>query len=365
MSNSTENRWFVATFYKFKHLSDVEAYQKALEAKAAELGMRGLVILGSEGINSTVAAPSEAAMDAFKQYIRESVEDAGLMFKNSFAPSAPFRRFKVKVREEIVTLGVPDLFPEAGNNHHLSPEEWNRVLKEESDFLLIDTRNWYETKIGTFKGAVNPGIDVFTEFPQWLEEQKFQKDKKMLIFCTGGIRCEKGILELQRLGYNNVFQLEGGILKYIEEKPNDMFEGECFVFDHRVAVDQNLEPSKKYKLCPHCGQPAEIKINCSRCDSEALICDDCTSKDFAKETCTKNCANQWQLHPGKKGPRQALPFELEKTGLPSDVKTVGKLSSKKNYSRRSGPGAVPSPIAGAKMPSASTSSSSQSTSPSN
>lgn len=311
-AQSSAQKYFVTTFYKFKHLSNLEDFQKCLEETAAKYGIRGLVILGHEGINATVAAPSEESMELFKNYIRESVESPDLLFKNSYAPSAPFRRFKVKIREEIVTLGTPDLFPDQEKNHHLTPDQWNQVLKEESDFLLIDTRNWYETKIGTFKGAVNPGIDQFTEFPEWLEKQNYSKDKKMLIFCTGGIRCEKGILELQRQGYNNVYQLEGGILRYIEEYPNDQFEGECFVFDHRVAVDQNLQPSQKYKLCPHCGQPAEVKITCSRCDTEALICLECTEKTWAKETCTKNCAYQYQLHPGKKGPRQALPFEVEK-----------------------------------------------------
>ncbi len=320
-AGAEQRRYFVSTFYKFLHIKDVEGTKKALEDRAEQLGMRGLVILGSEGVNSTVAAPSEEAMELFKAFIRETFNSPEQIFKNSFAPSAPFRRFKVKIREEIVTLGTPELFPDLAKNHHLTPEEWNKVLKEESDFLLIDTRNWYETKIGTFKGAINPGIDVFTEFPQWLEEQNYSKDKKMLIFCTGGIRCEKGILELQRQGYNNVFQLEGGILKYIEDKPNDQFEGECFVFDHRVAVDQNLEPSKKYKLCPHCGQPAEIKINCSRCDTETLICEDCSAKPVVKETCTKNCAHQWELRPGRKGPRQALPFELEK-GVLKGAKVV-------------------------------------------
>jgi len=305
-------RYFITTFYKFKKLTNLEDFQRCLEETAARLGVRGLVILGPEGINSTVAAPSQDAMEIFKNYIRESVSAPDLLFKNSYAPSAPFRRFKVKIRDEIVTLGTPDLFPEASKNHHLTPEEWNQVLKEESDFLLIDTRNWYETKVGTFKGAVNPGIDQFTEFPEWLEKQNYSKDKKMLIFCTGGIRCEKGILELQRQGYNNVFQLEGGILKYIEDFPNDQFEGECFVFDHRVAVDQKLEPTVKYKLCPHCGQPSSITITCSRCDSEALICEDCVHKAWLRETCTKNCAYQYELHPGKKGQRQELTFELEK-----------------------------------------------------
>ncbi len=307
---SAPARFFITTFYRFLHLDNLEKYQDLLEKKAAELGVRGLVILGKEGVNSTVAAPSEDAMEMFKNFIREQFQAPDLLFKNSFAPTAPFRRFKVKVRDEIVTLGTPELFPDSkGKNHHLTPDEWNKVMKEESDFLLIDTRNWYETKVGTFKGAVNPGIDQFTEFPEWLEKQNYSKDKKMLIFCTGGIRCEKGILELQRQGYDNVYQLEGGILKYIEDHPNDQFEGECFVFDHRVAVDQKLEPSKTYKLCPHCGQPAKVAITCKRCDTHALICDECEHRSWRKDTCSKNCAHHLELRPHQKGPKQIVSFE--------------------------------------------------------
>jgi UPF0176 protein len=223
-----------------------------------------------------------------------------------------------------VTLGTPELVPSEGVNHHLSPAEWNQVLKTENDFVMIDTRNWYETQIGTFKGALDPKTEQFTEFPEFVEKQKIPQDKKMLIFCTGGIRCEKGILELQRRGYKNVYQLEGGILNYLKEYPNDQFEGECFVFDHRVALDQNLQPSTKYGLCPHCGQPSEIKIDCLRCDSEELICVDCAKLEFKKDTCSKNCAHQWKLHPGRKGAKQMVPFEIEqlKAEGVADVPTI-------------------------------------------
>ena len=148
----------------------------------------------------------------------------------------------------------------------------------------------------------------------------------MLIFCTGGIRCEKGILDLQKQGYENVYQLEGGILNYLAQYPNDEFSGECFVFDHRVAVDQNLKASKRYTLCPHCGQPAATEIKCKRCDHPEKICVSCSHEAFKGETCSKNCANQWKLHPGHKGNRQFLPFELEilaaKTGNETDIKEI-------------------------------------------
>jgi UPF0176 protein len=309
---NTPLNYYVTTFYKFLKLADVPAIQKDLEDKAAALDVKGLIILGSEGFNSTCAATSLESFEAWKQFIRSYFNLPDLFFKDSTSPKAPFRRFKIKVREEIVTTGIPEMMPPDGKNYHLSPEEWNRVMKEEEDYVMIDTRNWYEYKIGTFKGALNPDIEKFTDFPEYIEAQGIGKDKKMLIFCTGGIRCEKGILELQKQGYDNVFQLEGGILNYMKEYPRDQFEGECFVFDHRVALDQDLQPSTQYGLCPHCGQPSEKKIDCVRCDSPELICVDCAELEFKKDTCSKNCAHQWKLHPGRKGAKQVVPFEIEK-----------------------------------------------------
>ncbi|QDK37900.1 rhodanese domain-containing protein [Bdellovibrio sp. NC01] len=309
-TNATKH--YVTTFYKFLKLANPEQVQKDLENKAEELNVKGLVILGHEGYNSTVSASSQESFEQWKQFVREYFNQPDQFYKDSYSEKAPFRRFKVKIREEIVTTGIPEMMPPEGINHHLTPTEWNKVLKEEKDYVMIDTRNWYEYKIGTFKGALNPNIEKFTDFPQYIEAQGISKDKKMLIFCTGGIRCEKGILELQKQGYNNVFQLDGGIINYLNEYPNDQYEGECFVFDHRVALDQNLQPSTKYGLCPHCGQPSEIKIDCARCDSEELICVDCAKLEFKKDTCSKNCAHQWKLHPGKKGAKQLVPFEVEK-----------------------------------------------------
>lgn len=298
--------YYVSAFYYFTPVENPEVLKPELEALANKLGLCGLVILGKEGINSTLAAPSVEALAEIKTWVVNTFNKPDLLFKDSKCEKAPFNRFSVKVRDEIVTLKTPELTPDMRANHHLSPEEWNKVLKEEDDFLLIDTRNWYEFNIGTFKGAVNPKIDQFTEFPEWVEQQNYDKNKKMLIFCTGGIRCEKGILEMQRRGYNNVYQLEGGILNYLEKAPNDQYEGECFVFDHRVAVDQSLQPSARYKLCPHCGQPAEQKIECGRCDTEAYICGDCLKLAFKGETCSKNCAYHFERFPGRKGERQVV-----------------------------------------------------------
>ena len=203
------NNYYVTTFYYFKNLKNLELIQQELELQATGFNMTGLIILGPEGFNATVSLNSEEDRKAYQNYIRIFFSVPDLFFKDSESHKAPFRRFKIKIREEIVTAGIPEMSPDTTQNNHLTPAEWNRVLKEEKDILVIDTRNWYETKIGTFKGAVNPKIDKFTEFPDYVEKNPISKDQKMLIFCTGGIRCEKGILELQSQGFNNVYQLDG------------------------------------------------------------------------------------------------------------------------------------------------------------
>ncbi len=307
--NQSVHSYYISTFYHFFPLSELETVKTELKAIAEKHKTLGLIVIGPEGFNSTVSAESAENLAAFKESLQKHYGITISNFKDSFSDVPPFRRFSVKVREEIVTAGIPGRSPEPGINHHLSAEEWDRVLKNEKNFALIDTRNWYEYKIGTFKGAINPNIEKFTEFPAFFESQQIPKDKKILIFCTGGIRCEKGILELQDKGYKNVFQLDGGILKYMEEKPRQEFEGECFVFDNRVAVDADLKPSTKYKLCPHCGQPAHIKIECKRCDTEALLCEPCLELEWKKDTCSKNCAYQYELHPDRKGKHQILHYE--------------------------------------------------------
>lgn len=308
MTNALENTYYVSTFYRFTPFQNPEDVKKLLEEQAKTLQIRGLIIIGTEGLNATASANNAENMLLFKKFICELVKTPDLFFKDSVSNKNPFRRFKVKIREEIVTLGTPELIPPEGVNHHLTPEEWNQVLENEKDYLLIDTRNWYETKIGTFKGAINPGIDKFTEFPEYVEKHQIPKDKKMLIFCTGGIRCEKGILELQRQGFDNVYQLEGGIINYLQQFPERNYEGECFVFDHRVALDQDLNPTKKYGLCPHCGQPSNVEITCKRCDSHELICENCHELEWKKDTCSKNCAYQYELHPDRKAPAQVKLF---------------------------------------------------------
>lgn len=283
------NTFKITAFYKFLklHAADLPRIQSSLESLARENEISGLIILAEEGVNGTIAGPP-IGIDRFKANLPEVLNCDSVLFKDSWAAKDPFNRFKIKLRDEIVTIGDPNLFPEQRVNHHLSPEEWNKVLKEE-DVLILDTRNFYETAVGLFENAVDPNISSFNEFPAYLDQANIPKNKKVLMYCTGGIRCEKAILEMQRRGYQNVYQLEGGILKYLEQFPNGAFKGECFVFDHRVAVDSNLQPTKNYHLCAQCGDPGNVTCTCPYCEGPAKVCQKCASTDSGK-ACSKNCA---------------------------------------------------------------------------
>lgn len=278
----------VTAFYKFIRIppNQIPEVESEITLSAASLGIKGLIILAPEGANGTVAGSPEK-LEKFKEFLIKSLGAEVITFKDSWATKNPFRRFKIKLRDEIVTLGKPEIFPDLIKNNHLPPAEWHKVLENE-DVILLDTRNSYETALGIFENAVDPDIKTFNEFPEYIEQAKIPKEKKILMYCTGGIRCEKAIVEMQQRGYENVYQLEGGILKYIEEFPNGKFKGECFVFDHRVSVDQHLNPSNKYHLCIHCGDPGELKTPCLNCGQEAKICNNCAGDESLK-TCSKNC----------------------------------------------------------------------------
>ncbi len=281
------NSYKAAAFYKFVAISKAEHQniKLALAQEAARLSVLGLIIMAEEGINGTIAG-LDADVDQFLTFLKSYPWANELEAKFSPSHFQPFKRFKVDLRPEIVTSKNLDLVVD-GKNNHLSAEEWHKWLNSDNPPILVDTRNDYESRIGTFKGAIAPPIKEFSEFATYLENSELPKDKPMFIFCTGGIRCEKAIYEANRLGYNNTYQLDGGILKYMEHYPEGgAFEGECFVFDNRVAVDSKLMPSKRFKLCPHCGEPGEIKFNCANCGTESVSCENCRPKN----ACSKNCA---------------------------------------------------------------------------
>jgi len=288
--------WHIVTFYKFLPFpkAEVQALRDAWFAEGERLEICGLFLVAEEGVNATIAG-SEENIAAFLASVERTT--GPLTLKRSEAGKKPFRRWKVSIREEIVAIGKPSMHPSSDMNRHLTPEEFKKTIETE-DVVIVDARNTYETAIGKFKNAFDPRTKTFQEFPDAVKNAKLPKDKKILMYCTGGIRCEKALMEMQEQGYEHVYQLQGGILSYIEAFPATHFEGECFVFDHRVAVDQALEPSKKYGLCAFCGDPGDMREPCLCCGAESVRCADCAPTHEA--LCSKRCV-QTMTHRRKRG----------------------------------------------------------------
>jgi UPF0176 protein len=257
-SGSTHN---VAALYRFVELDDYVSLKEPLLGHMQSLQINGTLLLAREGINGTVAG-SPTAIDSLLHFLRTDPiwrgRLADLEVKLSSTATPPFARCKVKLKKEIVTMGVADIDPGKSVGTYVRPQEWNALISD-PDVITIDTRNDYEIKVGTFKGAVNPHTETFREFPGYAQrELDPQKHKKVAMFCTGGIRCEKSTAYMKSQGFAEVYHLQGGILKYLEEVPKDesLWEGECFVFDERVAVDHDLQPGR-YTQCHACRMPLD------------------------------------------------------------------------------------------------------------
>ena len=281
----------VTSFYKFFSIKkkQLEECRKELLKTARSLNIRGLVLIGEEGLNVTLCG-KEKQLEDCKKYINHLFKES-FFWKDSYCEKWNFKRLSVKIKKEIINAGTNCAWPK-GKNGHLSPKEWEHKLK--SKVQILDVRNTYEVEIGWFQGSKNLNINSFQDFSKKLGNFNMDKNKETLIYCTGGIRCEKAIEIMKSTGFKTVYQLEGGILNYLKEFPDSHFKQECFVFDHRVALDQNLQASKKYALCPHCGQAADLHISCKYCGQSRVICKHCKKKSFHYETCSKNCAYHFQ-----------------------------------------------------------------------
>ncbi len=245
----------VAALYKFARLSGLPALQAQLQAACDKAEVCGTLLIAHEGINGTIAG-SRGGIDDVLATIRGIPALGDLEHKESSAATQPFYRMKVRIKKEIVTIGIPEVDPNEAVGTYLNPAEWDKVIAD-PDTIVIDTRNDYEVKIGTFKNAVNPGTENFGEFPAYVRDNLDPaKHKKIAMFCTGGIRCEKASAYMKKLGFEEVYHLKGGILKYLETTPEEKSQwlGECFVFDQRVAVTHGLAGGS-YSLCPSCRYP--------------------------------------------------------------------------------------------------------------
>lgn len=245
----------VATLYKFVTLTDAAILRSQLLALCQTHGVKGTLLLAHEGLNGTIAGSREG-IDTVLAFLLADPRFADLDVKESSATATPFERMKVKLKREIVTLGRPEADPAQQVGTYVSPQAWNQVISD-PDVVVIDTRNAYEVAIGTFSGAINPETQSFRDFPDYVQTHLDPKQHtKVAMFCTGGIRCEKASAYLLSQGFEAVYHLKGGILKYLEEVPENesLWQGECFVFDERVAVRHGLQPGS-YEMCRSCGHP--------------------------------------------------------------------------------------------------------------
>ena len=245
----------VAALYHFTKFSDYKKLQDPLRKICNSEGIKGSLLIAYEGINGTISG-SRSGIDAVLKHIRSMPGCSDLEHKESFASEIPFKRMKVKLKKEIVTMGQPHIDPTFNVGNYIEPSDWNNLISQD-DVIVIDTRNDYEVAIGSFDGAIDPETKSFGEFPEWWEENRSKyQDKRVAMFCTGGIRCEKSTNFLLNEGVKDVYHLKGGILKYLEDVPekNSKWNGECFVFDSRVSVKHGLEEGI-YNLCYACRMP--------------------------------------------------------------------------------------------------------------
>jgi UPF0176 protein len=276
----------VAALYHFARFPDPAALKPGLLEVCLAQGVKGSLLLAPEGINGTIAGPREG-IDVALEAIRALPGCEKLELKESFADSMPFGRMKVKLKREIVTMGQPDVDPLARVGNYVAPKDWNALISD-PETVVIDTRNDYEVAIGTFQGAVDPGTRAFGEFPDWWQANRERfAGKRIAMFCTGGIRCEKSTNYLLGQGVNHVFHLKGGILKYLEEVPEEqsLWQGQCFVFDDRVSVGHGLVPGG-LKVCGACRRPVVAADQADPVYEEGVCCPACiteyTTEDRAR-----------------------------------------------------------------------------------
>ncbi|MCU0828076.1 MAG: rhodanese-related sulfurtransferase [Tabrizicola sp.] len=273
----------VAALYHFTRFPDPAALKPGLVEVCVAHGVKGSLLLAPEGINGTVAGTREG-IDAVLAAIRALPGCAGLEWKESFVDSMPFGRMKVKLKREIVTMGQPNVDPLARVGNYVAARDWNALISD-PDTVVIDTRNDYEVAIGSFQGAVDPGTKAFGEFPDWWQENRDRfAGKRIAMFCTGGIRCEKSTNYLLGQGVNQVYHLKGGILNYLEEVPEaeSLWQGQCFVFDDRVSVGHGLVPGG-LKVCGACRRPVTAEDQANQVYEDGVCCPACVDEYTAQD----------------------------------------------------------------------------------
>lgn len=307
-----QSRVLIAAFYRFASVADPDALRADLAVAAERAGIRGTILVAAEGINGTIAGAPDAVRRVLGDIrTRTGLDD--LRHRESFAAEQPFNRMKVRLKTEIVTIGVDRIDPPSEAGTYVDPETWNALL-DDPDVTVIDARNDYEVRVGTFRNAVNPGTDSFRDFPAWADaELDPDVNRRVAMFCTGGIRCEKATALLRNRGFDEVYHLEGGILRYLEavDRAESRWEGECFVFDGRVSVDHELRPGS-FSLCHACRRPVspedrrhpdyEEDVSCPRCIDERTDADRARYRERRRQM--KLAAQRGEAHMGDDARRQ-------------------------------------------------------------
>lgn len=269
----------VVSFYRFLDIADLEGFRVELQALCKEQNLLGTVLVANEGFNGTIAGSENSVRIVFAWIQTKLSLETPIDSRWTEADEAPFRRMRVRAKKEIVTLGRPDILPHRRTGTHVPPSEWNALI-EDPDVLVLDTRNHYEVEVGTFARAIDPGTDSFRQFPKFAAElARQEKQRPLAMFCTGGIRCEKATALMLELGFEDVYQLQGGILNYLAQVSDEdnHWNGECFVFDARVAVDRDLAEGG-YVQCHACRRPLSSQDIASADYREGISCPHCISQ---------------------------------------------------------------------------------------
>ncbi|MEN9626162.1 MAG: hypothetical protein RL557_490 [archaeon] len=281
----------IILFYKFQQIADVNYFKRKHLKFCKDLGVFGKVLIAEEGINGSISGSKEQ-IETYKKYVHNLDGFNDVWFKEEIANSHPFTKMVVRIKKEIIRIDRKVDMSKKGE--YISPQEFLQWYNRQEDFIVIDARNYYEYHLGKFKNAINPNLSSFRGFPQFVEslKQKTEKNKKIITYCTGGIRCEKASAYLKEQGFVNVYQLEGGIINFCQQFPNTVWEGKCFVFDKRLMSDIN-QKNKPITQCESCGELCDLYKNCRNreCDKLTILCTKCDEK--LQGCCSKKCMNEF------------------------------------------------------------------------
>jgi UPF0176 protein len=280
----------IILFYKFTTIDNPEEFSKQHLKYCNKMGLLGKVLVAHEGINGSLSG-SRDQIESYKEYMKSQKQFSEISFKEEISTFHPFKKMVVRVKKEIIRMDQDLDLEQTGK--YITPKELIELYSSDEDFIVLDTRNNYESEVGKFKGAITPDIDSFRDFPKALEALKDKKSKKIITYCTGGIRCEKATAYMVQQGYKDVYQLKDGILNFCKEYPNTLWEGKCFVFDQRLLSHVDPE-SKIISNCSVCEEKSDRYVNCKYpdCDDLIVLCEKCG--DMLSECCSQQCSDNYK-----------------------------------------------------------------------